>query len=349
LSLNATSTHDTKRSEDVSARINVISEMPALWERSLARWKEWNRDKKTSVRGVPAPSPNDEILLYQVLLGAWPLSENEFPEFRRRIRAYMIKAAREGKTHTDWFSPETEYEDALTAFADAILDGARSGLFRADFLRLQALIAPFGAIGSLAQVLVKLASPGVPDLYQGTTLWDFSLVDPDNRRPVDFEKRGRMLQELEALAGCDPAALVAELTAHWRDGRIKLYMIWKALTYRRTHLELFLKGDYQPVEVTGAQREHAIAFTRTHAGRQALIVAPRLLYSISRSRNPFRNSGMWQDTAVQLPGNSQPCWHNVFTAERLRGARLPLSAVLKRFPVALLSRATNQAFFRATG
>ena len=342
LSLNATSTHDTKRSEDVSARINVISEMPALWERSLARWKGWNRSAKSLVRGAPAPSPNDEILLYQTLLGAWPLSEDELPEFRDRIRGFMIKAARESKTHTNWISPEADYENALLAFVDRILDPALSVRFLSDFLRLQESIAPFGAIGSLAQALLKVASPGIPDVYQGTTLWDFSLVDPDNRRPVDFDKRAHMLEELETLARSSAAALVEDLTGHWQDGRIKLYTIWKALTYRRARPDLFLSGDYEPAPVTGSQCDHVIAFTRRNERHQVLVVVPRLLFGMSRGGNPFRNSAMWGDTAIQLPVTGRPCWHNTLDGELHQGGRFLLSSVLKRFPVALLSRvATN--------
>jgi (1->4)-alpha-D-glucan 1-alpha-D-glucosylmutase len=331
-SLNATSTHDTKRSEDVRARINVLSEVPDLWEACLKRWSEWNRAEKTDVHGSPAPDANEETLIYQVLLGAWPLCTEETPEFEGRMKAFVIKAAREAKVHTNWLSPDEEYERALTGFVERIL---LSGRFMRDFLEVQAYLAPFGAIGSLAQMLLKIASPGVPDFYQGTLLWDFSLVDPDNRRPVDFTRRTEALQEMKALEGDEPVPLVETLTDTWRDGRIKLYIAAKALAFRRRHKSVFLRGDYLPLEASGRARDRVVAFARRKAGEWVVAVAPRLMTGLCGKRDPFAAGEVWGDATIELPEDAPARWTNVFTGEVFD--RLELSEVLGRLPVALLA------------
>jgi (1->4)-alpha-D-glucan 1-alpha-D-glucosylmutase len=344
LSFNATSTHDTKRSEDVRARINVLSELPDDWERWLANWSEWNRGGKQIVNGAPAPDANEEILIYQVLLGAWPLDEAEIPEFRERMKKFVVKAAREAKTHTDWLTPNTEYERALELFIERILEPGGCNRFLADFRGAIERIAPFGAIGSLAQVLLKIASPGLPDFYQGTLLWDFSLVDPDNRRPVDFERRIRALEQLQALEGSDPLPLAMKLAETWRDGHIKMWVIWKALRYRKSRMELFAEGEYIPLEVTGPARENLIAFARRRGEQWAIAAVPRLIASLCGERNPFAASAIWEGTEVRLPKHAPRVWHNLFTGEdvvpagRGDGSRcISAAGLLARFPVSLLS------------
>lgn len=329
--LNATSTHDTKRSEDVRARINVLSEIPGLWGECLERWSRWNLGKKRRVGDGLAPDANDEILLYQVLLGAWPLCEDELPEFQQRIRGFAIKAAREAKTRTNWLSPDLEYEQALLDFIDGILAARADNPFLPDFLQIQRRIAPFGAIGSLAQLLLKITSPGVPDFYQGTLLWDFSLVDPDNRRPVDFAKRMRLFEELRG-------ARVEDLLANWTDGRIKLYTAAKALDFRQSHRELFASGDYVPLDVSGPAARHVIAFARRKQDRWALVAVPRLIVGRSLDRNPFADSYLWKGTKIRLPEGAPGWWQNLFTGEVTSAAYwLPVSTVFGRYPVALLS------------
>ena len=207
--MNATSTHDTKRSEDVRARINVLSQMPDVWARKLSRWRSLNADKKQAVDGEPAPSGNDEYMLYQTLAGAWPLSEEDRPGLRDRIRAFMLKAVREAKTHSNWLRPHLSYEDACLGFVDALLAESEDNVFLKDFTAFHRRVAAPGAVNALSQVLLKVASPGVPDFYQGTELWDFSLVDPDNRRPVDFTKRtalSRRTAEARSAGSCRAAA-----------------------------------------------------------------------------------------------------------------------------------------------
>lgn len=332
-SMNATSTHDTKRSEDVRARINVLSEMPELWRDCLERWSTANARHKTVIGGAAAPSPNDEILLYQVLLGAWPLFEAEIPEFRGRLHKFAIKAAREAKIHTNWISPEPGYEGALGRFIDGILDDVDG--FLPDFLSVEARIAPFGAAGSLAQSLLKITSPGVPDFYQGTFLWDYSLVDPDNRRPVDFSRQASLFRGFDG-----PAPDTRELVENWKDGRVKLYTIAKALEFRRVHRDVFHSGDYLPVEVYGPAAGHVIAFARRAGEDWAVTAVPRLLAEVCGSRPSFACAEAWDGTCIRLPGAAPRIWRNVFTGEPLEGGALPVGRLFGRFPVALLGNRT---------
>ena len=340
--LNATSTHDTKRSEDVRARLNVLSELPPVWARCLRRWARMNEDKKNLVNGRLVPDPNEEGLLYQTLLGAWPLEAEEMPEFRRRVQAYMIKAAREAKDHTSWLDPDEAYEKALAGFVDACLDNSRPNEFLDDFLPFQGRIAYYGALNSLAQALLKITSPGVPDFYQGTELWDFSLVDPDNRRPVDFPKRAQVLSELKRLKGGDPAQLVRELLARWSDGRIKMYFISRALDFRRAHTSLFESGDYDLLSASGERKEHVLAFSRRDGNTWALVAVPRLVAGLSAPSRPPLGRRVWKDGVLDLPLGAPGRWVNVFTEESLRSFGGPKSRamrlcdVFRGFPVALL-------------
>jgi (1->4)-alpha-D-glucan 1-alpha-D-glucosylmutase len=333
--LNATSTHDTKRSEDVRARIGVLSEIPDEWEQWLERWTRWNAGKKEIVRAVAAPCPADEILLYQVLLGAWPLHPNEEAAFRCRITQFIVKAAREAKLHTNWIDPNTDYEAALVGFVDRILAPADRNPFLDDLRQAQSLIAPFGAISSLAQLVLKMTAPGVPDFYQGSLLWDFSLVDPDNRRPVDFEKRVRFLEDLYSRGRT--TALADSLRASWRDGRIKMYTAWRALAYRRAHADLFASGDYLPLPVEGAAQRHVIAFARRRDLAWAVVIVPRLLASLDCRQAPFSCPDVWGDTRVVLPEDAPAALRNLYTNECVTGRSIPVRAAFRHFPVALLS------------
>ncbi|WP_027719436.1 malto-oligosyltrehalose synthase [Desulfovirgula thermocuniculi] len=348
-SLLATSTHDTKRSEDVRARLNVLAEIPHLFSAHLEFWREVNRAKKPHVGGRAVPGGNMEFFLYQTLLGAWPLANEEEEDFRGRLKGYLIKAAREAKEETSWLAPDPAYEEALLEFAEAILAPEEGNLFLKDFLGFQKKIAFYGALGSLAQVLLKIASPGVPDFYQGCEMWDFSLVDPDNRRPVDFARRAGCLRELEEKErACGPAALAAELLDGWADGRIKLYLTCKALRFRRAHLDLFAGGAYIPLEAAGPLYRHVCAFARRRGSRWALVAVPRLVARLALRHAPPRmelplvaplGQGVWGDTALVLPGGAPCAWRNVFTGEEVQageGNVLPLAVAFKGFPVALL-------------
>ncbi len=337
--LNATSTHDTKRSEDVRARINVLSEIPEEWENHLTRWRRWNEPKKQLVNGLPVPEPNTEILLYQTLIGAWPLSQNEVPDFKQRLKAYMVKAVREAKVFTNWLSPNSDYESAVIRFLESILASTRENQFLEDFLQFENQIAYYGALNSLAQTLLKITSPGVPDFYQGTELWDFSLVDPDNRRPVDFETRAKVLDELTQQEVQRPEALIQQLLNSWEDGRVKLYVTHKALNVRKSYSELFRDGEYIPLQVVRQRREHVCAFARRRQTECALVVVPRLLTRLVRVGGIPVGQDVWGEDLLLLPDGVPKHWLNVFTGEKLKVAGatngLKLCNILCRFPVAL--------------
>ncbi|MEW5762743.1 MAG: malto-oligosyltrehalose synthase [Bacillota bacterium] len=362
-SLNATSTHDTKRSEDVRARINVLSEIPAAWAARLARWRAWNEGKKAAVHGRPVPDGNTELLLYQTLLGAWPLAEEEIPAFRERLERYLVKATREAKVHTSWLKPDPAYEEALLAFARRILEPGGGNPFPEDFLAFQKVVAYYGALGSLAQTLLKIASPGVPDFYQGTELWNFSLVDPDNRRHVDFKRRAALLAALRAREGAGRAALAGELVRTWADGQIKLYTVYRALSFRRERCELFAAGEYLPLEAMGPRREYVVAFARRLDGEWVLAAVPRLAARLQVENagqdkdhlpplRPPLGAEAWGATSLVLPAAAPAHWENVFTEEKITapaslfgratGAQtgvklLPLASIFRTFPVALLA------------
>ena len=308
--MNATSTHDTKRSEDIRARINVLSELADEWQKEVRRWMRVNAPLR--VDGVPAK--NEELLVYQTLLGVWPLDETELASVPERLRLYLEKAAREAKTHSSWLEPDLEYEKRLQDFAVSLLDHAP---FLESFRRLQKRTAFHGFLNSLSQVVLKVCSPGVPDFYQGTELWDFSLVDPDNRRPVDYERRRSLLRST-------PPHPV--LLRNWKDGRVKLFVTRRSLEIRARHIESF-RGAYSPV-ATGT--DNAVAFTR---GERILVAVPRLTTQLCKP--PHLPLGdVWGDQTLAIGGT----WRNVFTGEEAGGERLPLRDVFATFPVAIFEK-----------
>src|ERR1700676_1493065 len=340
-SLNATTTHDTKRSEDVRARINVLSEIPGDWRTSLDRWSKLHVAQRNKLRGQPVPDRNEEIFLYQTLLGMWPLDAPDFVNLTDRLQAYAIKATREAMVHTRWTLPNLPHERALKGFVASILKPGQKNVFLRDFSVFQERVAYFGMINGLCQTLLKIASPGVPDFYQGSELWDLRLVDPDNRQQVDFLKRRDMLAKLQ------PSSSPEELTQNWRDGRIKLYVIWKALNFRRQHEQLFSRGDFVPVKVLGSRQENVAAFLRRHEKEWILVVMPRWL---ARSRHPqsWANGGrFWGNTEIRLPPRTPQSWHDTFTgaevpSKNVKGQRaLVVSQLLRRFPLALLKGAKS--------
>jgi (1->4)-alpha-D-glucan 1-alpha-D-glucosylmutase len=305
----ATSTHDTKRSEDVRARIGLLSEIPAEWADTVRRWTLMNARHKTD--GLP--DANTEYLLYQTLVGAFPLSAE-------RAVAYMEKASREAKEHTSWIDPEPAYDDALRGFAEAILADPD---FRADLVDFVGPLVDRGRTVSVAQALLKLTAPGVPDLYQGSEVWDLSLVDPDNRRPVDYGARRSLLEKIRTLD-------VGEVRALTDEGAAKLWTVWRALAVRQEHPDAFAgeAATYDPLETTGARADHVVGFVR--GGRVATIV-PRLVLGLARA-------GGWSDTVVALPPG---LWTDVLGASVIdvdEGGTVPVRELLDRFPVALLVR-----------
>ena len=336
--MNATSTHDTKRSEDVRARLNVLTEIPQLWHQKLQTWRAWHAPRKGIRNGAPVPDANEEIFIYQTLLGAWPLDPAEVPEFQERLRSYLIKALREAKVHSRWIEPRQDYEKAVLAFVDDILNETPGNVFLPDFLEFQEQLAYFGALNSLSQVLLKITAPGVPDIYQGTELWDFSLVDPDNRRPVDFSRRQRMLQELQAREAAGDPALPGELLAAWRDGRVKLFLTYKALLIRQSSRELFAAGDYLPLEVAGPAREHVVAFARHRKDQWVIVAAGRFFARLTTPAHPPVGEAVWQQTRLLLPAAAPGNWREELGGRLIAGGTegLPLAAVFAQLPVALL-------------
>ncbi len=320
--LNATSTHDSKRSEDVRARIAVLSEIAPDWEETVQRWRERNRSKKRAVAGRAAPDGNAELLLYQTLVGIWPLDRGVTDDLRERLQGYMLKALREAKAETSWLRPSQAYEDATRAFVDAILDDDD---FTRELAALDGRVAVHGAVNALAGVVLKMAVPGVPDIYRGCEVWDLSLVDPDNRRPVDFARRRALLGEL-------PGAAPAELVAHWRDGRIKLLVTTRALHLRRRLPELFARGEYLPLDATGRHAAHVVTFARRHEGRWAVALAPRLTVALGPG---FPIGPVWGDTSIRLPRAAPGRWRDALTGREV--ATLRIADVLAELPVALLT------------
>jgi (1->4)-alpha-D-glucan 1-alpha-D-glucosylmutase len=350
LALSPLSTHDTKRSEDVRARLNVLSELPEEWQAGLKRWSDLNAPHRRSVEDEPVPSANEEYLLYQTLVGAWPLepyTDEAYADFVERVQAYMGKALHEAKVHTSWINPHLAYDAAVQEYIASILDPEANSAFLDDFRDFARRISYYGMLNSLSQTLVKIASPGVPDTYQGTELWDFSLVDPDNRRAVDYARRQQLLQDLQAGlegGGEKRLPLVRELLRHLEDGRVKLYVTALALHQRRSHPGLFSRGEYVPIQVTGAKREHLFGFSRRHAGHEAIVVVPRLIGRLLPDGFTMPlGEGIWQDTRLLIEGiDRQRGWRDAFTGElatfSLDEGRPSLRAaeLMGHFPVALL-------------
>ena len=350
LAMLATSTHDTKRSEDVRARITVLSEIPEQWRESLYHWSRQNRKFKRIVDGKPAPNRNEEYLLYQTLVGTWPFcapGDDEFVEFRRRIKEYLLKAMREAKVNTSWISPNSQHEDAVMDFIDSILKKSRHNNFIDDFSAFQELTANCGIFNSLAQVLLKITSPGIPDFYQGNELWDFSLVDPDNRRLVDYRSRKKLLDELiqkETAAG--PLQTAREVVATRNDGRIKLHLTYKALNFRRDNRELFASGRYLPLTVEGSCQTHVCAFERSVNGSSVMVVVPRFCTRLIQDGKGLPlGPDVWRDTRVIQPSDMTPSrYRNLFTGEVLHPREeqgrlsLALQDILAVYPVAMLEQ-----------
>jgi (1->4)-alpha-D-glucan 1-alpha-D-glucosylmutase len=360
----ATSTHDTKRSEDARARINALSEIPARWYRAVRRWQNLNRDLKTMIDEQAAPDANEEYLLYQTLIGVWPLDPAGAAEggqsseaFTHRIQEYMIKALREAKAHSSWLNPDEEYEQAMRDFISKVLS---SDAFVGDFTEFQAPIARAGMYNSLSQTLLKATAPGVPDFYQGTEIWDFSLVDPDNRRPVDYDRRIRLLESLRlppqgggARSGREgePAdheealsALADELIRDAGDGRVKMFVTSRALNFRRDNRELFERGAYLPLQTDGGRERHVVSFARKLGDKAAIVIATRFALRLTGSAERPIGPEVWGDTSVLINEELAGCYRDVFTGAsvcarpREDGASLSLSETCARLPVALLER-----------
>jgi (1->4)-alpha-D-glucan 1-alpha-D-glucosylmutase len=342
--LSTTATHDSKRGEDMRARLNVLSEIPSAWKSAVTKWRTLNRRHRADPRS--APDPNEEYFIYQTLVGAWPFDGGQpDEEFRDRLATYFRKALRESKAHTSWLSPDEEYEQRVLRFVSTILDRRRSGPFLQSFLEFQSHVAELGIYNSLAQLLIKITAPGVPDFYQGAEFWDLNLVDPDNRRPVDYEKRRATLTGLKACA--TPAGdCASELLARRADGRVKMFVTTRALLARHDQREIYETGDYLPLQPSGPRRDSLFAFARASDAGVAITAVPRLIASlVTDTAGPPIGPEIWGDTRIDVSHvvrGPHVRWLNAFTGDLVTpeplegGLWLDAAALFDRFPVAQL-------------
>jgi (1->4)-alpha-D-glucan 1-alpha-D-glucosylmutase len=365
LELLATSTHDTKHGEDARARIDVLSEMPVAWSKAVGDWMRINGRNRVQRHGAWAPDRNDEYLFYQVLIGSWPAARTQSPiadraptDLTERLVVYLDKAAREAKVHTSWIDENPDYSKALVRFVRETLAGRTARRFLASFVPFQRRVAQVGMVNSLSQLALKLASPGVPDFYQGTELWDLSLVDPDNRRAVDFAARQHLLAELRPLferlehdttVECD----VDDLLRHWPDGRIKLFVTTCGMRLRRQHRALMLHGAYTPLALEGERADHVVAFARHDEAGSLLVVAPRLVVPLVTEERPLPvGADVWAATRIILPLVTRAIrYRHLLTGEWCETttdrSSLPVAAALRTCPVAWLWAPALQQGVRA--
>jgi len=347
-SMLTTSTHDSKRSEDVRARLDVLSEMPKNWSAQVFKWRKTNRTRKRLLAdGRKVPDANEEYFLYQTLIGSLPFDFAGNAETRssyvERIKQYMTKAVHEAKVNLSWINDDPQYVEALQRFVEKILDPgtlSRPNVFLEQLQALTKATSFFGAINSLAQRLLMITSPGNPDIYQGMELWDFSLVDPDNRRPVNYEIRRQLLSELDRRAESgDLVSLCAEVLNHYEDGRIKLWTTMQALRLRRDRRQLFHEGTYAPLYASGRGRDHVIAFARELQSEVAIVAVPRLSYTLAGGSLAAPLGDLWNSTELPVPSRTSEFLENVFTGQKIRvtpGRTLSCHELFAHFPVALL-------------
>jgi (1->4)-alpha-D-glucan 1-alpha-D-glucosylmutase len=350
--LSASSTHDTKRSEDMRARINVLSELPQEWKLKVGRWSRLNRPHLRETEGERMPDRNDEYQFYQTLVGVWPLEamgDDAYRDFRARIQRYMQKAVHEAKVHTSWINPSPTYDQSVQAFIEAVLERTPSNRFLQDFLPFQERVARYGLYNSLSQLLLKITSPGIPDFYQGTELWSFHLVDPDNRGPVDYQARAAMAEDLRVTLnrlGPDRAEFTKTLFEQAYDGRVKLYTTMVGLDYRRLHPKLFQEGEYLQLECGGSRKPHICAFARLYQHEALVTIVPRLVATLNPDgKHPPMGPSIWEDSWIVVPPwpTLSEFRHlltgEIIKAESVNGRRvLPVARVLNHAPIALLER-----------
>ena len=341
-SMNATMTHDTKRGEDVRARLNVLSEMPTRWKSKLYHWHQLNHDKKVTIHACLFPDRNMEYFLYQTLLGTLPFQgrlSGINQAYRQRIQEYLIKAAREAKIYTSWLNPYQPYEDSLTHFIGEILTyhPKRGNPFLDDLLSFQAFISGYGVLNSLAQLLLKLTCPGVPDFYQGAELWDLRLVDPDNRRPVDYSRRINLLRDILDQQKRDHKTLLKEFLENPADGKVKLFFTYQLLKLRNQERNVFQKGSYHPMPVQGRHQNHMIAYLRSYQDTSVLVVLPRFCTTLVEPGQLPLGEDVWQDTSLRIPVSGEQTSLEWISQEPVVPVNpVPIGKLLKIFPMAVI-------------
>jgi malto-oligosyltrehalose synthase len=329
----ATATHDHKRGEDVRARLAAISEVPELWGRLLADWIDRSAAFCQTLAGKLSPTPGDIAMLFQTIVGSWPLKlaahDNARFEYADRVARWQQKALREAKLETDWIAPDSDYEAASRSFLMRLVADRVAPALLDDMVSFTRTIAPAGAVNGLTQALLKLTAPGVPDFYQGTEYWDLSLVDPDNRRPVDFDQRIATLENID----------VDDLVANWRDGGIKQHIIARVLALRRKSPEIFSEGSYQPIAFSGTHADHVFGFIRRHGDEAAVVIVPRLVHQLLGEGAIIFQAESWGNTAALVDVASDVRFVNLFTGDSvdLKQA-VSIQSLLGRVPVALLIR-----------
>jgi (1->4)-alpha-D-glucan 1-alpha-D-glucosylmutase len=343
--MSATSTHDAKRGEDARARLNILSEIPKIWDQKVKLWMRMNSSARTSIDDLPAPDRSDEYIYYQALLGAWPAGQTEVTaEFVPRMSDYLSKATKEKKIHTSWITPSPQYDEAVAEFVEQTLAGPRAQPFLAQFLPFQQRLAELGMINSLSQLTLKIASPGVPDFYQGSEVWDLNLVDPDNRHPVDYAAHQKRLAEIsqrleQTSPCCAKLAVATDLLEHWPDGGVKLFVTSQGLRVRKHKPNLFLRGKYIALRATGSAASSLVAFAREFENDLAIAVAPRLITGVTGFEQGLPLGGVWGDTLLDLSELKSPSFRNVFTGQKVKGqdGHVALAELFAKFPVALLT------------
>ncbi len=335
--MNATSSHDTKRGEDARMRLAALSEIPGEWENALKAYHEMNASLRVKVRGVPVPDENDEYFLYQNMLASWPFHKEELDDFQIRLKGYLVKSVREAKVHTGWLKPDEEYEQAFLAFVDKIFSPGLAKNFLDSFAEFQSGTTFLGIVNSLSQTMLKITAPGTPDIYQGSDLWDLSFVDPDNRRPVDFSLRQSYLRELDdEQLNRNPEAFLNGLLTRPEDGRVKLFLIKRLLKIRNEQPDLFEKGAYEPIEFDGAFKRNVIGYLRRLDNVFAMVIAPRLVSDLTVPGR-FPLGDRWGDTRLAGDFPSREVLVDAVTDRRLPvESALFLKDALAVFPVALL-------------
>jgi len=339
-SMNASTTHDTKRGEDIRARINVLSEIPEYWQKKLAYWHQLNLSKKVKEKSLLFPDNNMEYFLYQTLIGTFPFSGliGINGSYIKRIQQYMIKSAREAKIYTSWLSPYQRYETILTSFVVDILK-KKNNTFLNDLYDFQRYISYYGLLNSLSQVVLKLTCPGIPDFYQGSELWDLRLVDPDNRRPVDYNYRINSLQDIKTSVKNpkNTINILKELLSKPENGKIKLFIIYQLLQLRNRESELFLKGSFVPLSIKGKYKDNIIAYLRTYKNKTLITIVPRFCTKVVRTGQYPLGNNIWKNTFIELPKKKTHPGLEWVSQQYVRLDELtPAGNILKYFPVAVI-------------